>query len=331
MARGELIKKLLASHGRDDEFRTVAELIIGEEERKGNVALARSLRKVLDASASTPAAQSSRPRALAPLIPFPDAAAELVERIEPTHVLGDVVLSADNVRVLKGLVEEFRRAEDIQRKALPVRSRVLFCGPPGTGKTLTAEVFAAELKLPFFVVKLDRLISSFLGETAGNVRKVFEFARKQPCVVFLDEFDALARARDDASEHSELRRVVNSLLLFIERIKPNGFLVAATNLEDSIDSAIYRRFDEVMWFDLPTKPQIGQFLKRKFRNVLVDIEPATFIDAFADYSLADIERACLQAIKAPIIARRAKVEAGDMQGAIKDMVRRRRGRARRKS
>src|SRR5690606_28048186 len=159
MPRGEVIMKQLASHGRDDEFRAVAELIIGEEERKGNVALARSLRKVLDASASTPAAQSSRPRGLAPLIPFPDAAAELVERIEPTHVLGDVVLSADNVRVLKGLVEEFRRAEDIQRKALPVRSRVLFCGPPGTGKTLTAEVFAAELKLPFFVVKLDRLIS----------------------------------------------------------------------------------------------------------------------------------------------------------------------------
>jgi SpoVK/Ycf46/Vps4 family AAA+-type ATPase len=331
MARGELIKKLLASHGRDDEFRTVAELMIGEEERKGNVALARSLRKVLDASASTSATRSSRPRALAPLIPFPDAAAELVERIEPTHVLGDVVLSADNVRVLKGLVEEFRRAEDIQRKALPVRSRVLFCGPPGTGKTLTAEVFAAELKLPFFVVKLDRLISSFLGETAGNVRKVFEFARKQHCVVFLDEFDALARARDDASEHSELRRVVNSLLLFIERIKPNGFLVAATNLEDSIDSAIYRRFDEVMWFDLPTKAHIGQFLKRKFRNVPTDVDPATFIDAFADYSLADIERACLQAIKAPIIARRAKVEAGDLQGAIKDMVRCRRGRARRKS
>ncbi|MGE0830648.1 MAG: AAA family ATPase [Hyphomonadaceae bacterium] len=220
MARGELIKKLFASHGRDDEFRGVAELIIREEESKGNAALARSLRKVLEATAASP---MSRPKALAPLIPFPDAAAELVERIEPTRALADVVLSPDNVRVLKGLVEEFRRAEDIQRRGLPVRSRVLFCGPPGTGKTLTAEIFAAELKLPLFVVKLDRLISSFLGETAGNVRKVFEFARKQPCVVFLDEFDALARARDDASEHSELRRVVNSLLLFIERIKPNGF------------------------------------------------------------------------------------------------------------
>lgn len=327
MARGELIRKLIASHGRDKEFRDVAEMIIREEEGKGNVALARSLRKVLEATAATP---SSRPKALAPLLPFPDAAAELVERIEPTRTLADLILSVDNIRVLKGLVEEFRRAEDVQRHGLPVRSRVLFCGPPGTGKTLTAEIFAAELKLPLFVVKLDRLISSYLGETAGNVRKVFEFARKQPSVVFLDEFDALARARDDVSEHSELRRVVNSLLLFIERIKPNGFMVAATNLEQSIDQAIYRRFDEVMWFNLPTKTQISQFLKRKFRNVPTDCDLTKFIDDFAGYSLADIERACLQAIKSPIITRRAKVDVGDMKAAIKDLVRRRRGQSLRK-
>ncbi|MEQ1617705.1 MAG: ATP-binding protein [Terricaulis sp.] len=323
MARGELIKKLFASRGRDEEFRSVAELIIGEEERKGNVALARSLRKVLGAETSAPPAKG--PKGLAPLIPFPDAAADLVERIEPSHVAADVVLSRQNVAIFKGLLDEFRRAEDIQRKGLPVRSRLLFCGPPGTGKTLTAEVFAAELKLPLFVVKLDRLMSSYLGETATNVRKVFEFARKQPSVVFLDEFDALARARDDTSEHSELRRVVNSLLLFIERIKPNGFLVAATNLESSLDEAVYRRFDEVVWFDLPTKAQITQFVKRKFRNVEMTFDPVAYVDAMVDYSLAEIERACIQAIKAPIIARRAKVEVADMRAAIADMARRRKG------
>ncbi|WP_354101626.1 ATP-binding protein [Bradyrhizobium sp. RT5a] len=99
-------------------------------------------------------------------------------------------------------------------------------------------MFAGELGLPLFVVKIDRLISSYLGETATNVRKIFEFARKQPCVLFLDEFDALARSRDDTSEHNELRRVVNSVLIFIDRIKPKGFLVAATNLDQSLDLAV---------------------------------------------------------------------------------------------
>src|SRR5258708_4160365 len=226
MARGELMKKLLGSYGRDEEFRAIAEQIIDEEERKNNRVLAKSLRRTLEAGPSRPSA----PKALAPLIPFPEAAADFVERVEPRRTTNDIVLSATNVRVLLGLVKEFQRADDVRRHGLRVRSKLLFCGPSGCGKTLCAEVFAVELGLPLFVVKLDRLISSYLGETAANVRKIFEFARKQPCVLFFDEFDALARARDDSSEHNELRRVVNSLLLFIERIQPKGFLIAATNL-----------------------------------------------------------------------------------------------------
>lgn len=234
MARGELMKKLLATYGRDEEFRALAEQIIDEEEKKNNRVLAKSLRRTLEATPS----RLAQPKALAPLIPFPEAASDFVERVEPRHSKTDIVLNAANVRVLLGLIKEFRRADDIRRHALPVRSKLLFCGPPGCGKTLCAEVFAAELGLPLFVVKLDRLISSYLGETAANVRKIFEFVRKQPCVLFLDEFDALARSRDDRGEHNELRRVVNSLLLFIDRIQPKGFLIAATNLDQALDSAV---------------------------------------------------------------------------------------------
>lgn len=321
MARGELIRKLFASFGHEAEFRAVAELIIEDEEKKNNKTLAKSLRRTLDALIDENRAQ--KPRALAPLIPFPDAAAELVEPIEPTRTKNDVILSAENARVFERLLKEYRRADEIRRNGLPVRSRLLFCGPPGTGKTLAAEVFAGELKLPLFVVKLDRLISSFLGETAGNVRRVFEFARKQPCVVFLDEFDALARARDDTSEHSELRRVVNSLLIFIERIQPNGFLIAATNLDASIDTAIWRRFDEVIWFDMPKRADIVRLLKRRFRNVRAAFDPSLEADAFVGFSFADIDRACLEAIKAPIIDRREAVEPSDLQAAIRNMKRRR--------
>ncbi len=324
MARGELMKKLLASYGRDDEFRAVAEQIIDEEEKKNNRVLARSLRKTLEAGPSGAAA----PKALAPLIPFPEAAADFIERAEPQHTRNEIILGATNVRVLLSLVKEFRRADEIRRHGLKVRSKLLFCGPPGCGKTLCAEIFAGELGLPLFVVKLDRLISSYLGETAANVRKIFEFARKQPCVLFFDEFDALARSRGDNGEHNELRRVVNSLLLFIDRIQPKGFLIAATNLEQSLDPAVWRRFDEVVWFDKPDRSMIARFLRLKFKNITTAFDPVQHTGALEGYSYAEIERVCLQAIKSMIIDRRKQVQARDFNRALEDEARRRAGNAR---
>jgi len=323
MARGELMKKLLASYGRDDEFREIAEQIINEEEKKNNRVLANSLRRTLDAGPSRPSRPpQSPPKALAPLLPFPEAASDFVERVEPHHGKNDIVLSAANVRVLLGLTKEFRRADDVRRHGLPVRSKLLFCGPPGCGKTLCAEVFAAELGLPLFVVKLDRLISSYLGETAANVRKVFEFARKQPCILFLDEFDALARSRDDSGEHNELRRVVNSLLLFIDRIQPKGFLIAATNLDQALDPAVWRRFDEVIWFEKPDRPMIERFLRLKFKNVPLAFDPAARSGQLEGYSYAEIERICVQAIKAMVIDHRKQVEERDFNRALVDEARR---------
>ena len=320
MARGELMKKLFASRGRDDEFRAVAEQIIDEEEKKNNRVLARSLRRSLD----TVTARPSRPKALAPLIPFPEAAGDFIERVEPTSNRQDIILTPENVRIFLGLLREFQNADNIRRRGLSVRSKLLFCGPPGCGKTLCAEVFAGELGLPLYIVKLDRLISSYLGETAANVRKLFEFARTQPCVLFFDEFDALARARDEDGEHNELRRVVNSLLIFIDRIQPKGFVVAATNLDQSLDSAIWRRFDEVVWFDRPDRRMISRFLKMRFKNVIIDFNPLDHLAALEGYSYAELERLCLQAIKAAIIDRRKSVNAKDFVDAIADEGRRKR-------
>lgn len=320
MARGELMKKLLASYGRDEEFRAVAEQIIDEEEKKNNRVLARSLRRSLDTGPSRP----SRPKALAPLIPFPEAAGDFIELVEPAHSKQDIILSAENIRIFVGLLRESRNAENIRRRGLAVRSKLLFCGPPGCGKTLCAEIFASELGLPLYIVKLDRLISSYLGETATNIRKIFEFARKQPSVLFFDEFDALARARDEDGEHNELRRVVNSLLIFIDRIQPKGFVVAATNLDQSLDPAIWRRFDEVVWFDRPDRRMISRFLKMRFKNVEVEFDPEAHIAELEGYSYAELDRLCLQAIKAAIIEKRRAVRGKDFIDAIADERRRRR-------
>ena len=319
MARGELIKKLLASYGHEEDFRAVVEQIITEEEKKNNRVLARSLRKTLD-NIGAPAHSAGH---LSRLVPFPDEANDFIQRVEPTHGPQDILLSPENTELFLGLIREFRQADRIRRHGLPVRSKLLFCGPPGTGKTLCAEVFAHELGLPFFHVRLDSLISSYLGETATNIRKTFEFARRQPCVLFFDEFDAIARSREEAGEHGELRRVVNSLLIFIEQIEPGGFLIAATNLDAHLDPAVWRRFDEIVWFDAPDTAMARKYLVHTFRNCRTSFDPGSYVEQLLGYSYADLERVCVQAMKLSVLGGNKAVSDRDFREAMRDARRRR--------
>ena len=317
MARGELVKKLLASYGHDDEFRAVVEQIISEEEGKNNRVLARSLRKTLE-NIGVP----QKNRGLSRLVSFPDEAREFIQRIEPKHGPQDILLSQENTELFVGLIKEFRQADRIRRYGLPVRSKLLFCGPPGTGKTLCAEVFANEIGLPFFHVRLDSLISSYLGETATNIRKTFEFARRQPCVLFFDEFDAIARSREESSEHSELRRVVNSLLIFIEQIEPGGFLIAATNLDGYLDPALWRRFDEIIWFDEPDLAMIKKYLEHAFRNIKVKFDCNRYAEKLQGYSFAELEKICTHSMKLSILSGNNAVSDAHFRRAMRDASRR---------
>ncbi|WP_113913384.1 AAA family ATPase [Roseovarius dicentrarchi] len=318
MARGELMKKLLLNYGRVDEFRAVVEQIIAEEEKKNNKVLARGLRNALE---NISAAQ--QPKELNRLVPFPDDAKEFIQRFEPRFGPEDIQLSVENLSLFTGLIDEFRKSDLIKRNGLPVRSKLLFCGPPGTGKTLCAEIFAGQLGLPFFHVKLDRLISSFLGETASNIRKTFEFARRQPCVLFFDEFDALARSREEGSDHSELRRVVNSLLIFIDQIQPSGFLIAATNLDGQLDPAIWRRFDEVVWFDHPDETMTRRYLTNAMKNSELEFDIEDMVQGTMDYSYAELEKICNQAKKLALLDRRKSISKKHFRDAIRYADRRR--------
>ena len=237
-------------------------------------------------------------------------------------------MSAENAGVLSRLIDEFQHGDTVRRHGLSVRSKILLCGPPGCGKSLTAEVLAKELALPFYVAKLDGLVSSFLGETASNVRKIFDLSNSQPCVLFLDEFDALARARSDTSEHNELRRVVNSLLMLIDRFKSRGFLLAATNLEESIDSAMWRRFDEVMLLSLPHDKDIKRYVEFKLRNIGKKFSVASKMRNLRGLSYSDIERICTNAIKHSILAGNKEVLGSAFDFAIREERRRLRIRAR---
>lgn len=267
-----------------------------------------------------------------PLVPLKltkDVAfSNLVEVVIPRRTREQLVLSPHNVRTFIGLMEEFRGGDLLRRHGLTVRSKLLFCGPPGCGKTLTAEVFAHELGLPLIVARLDAIISSFLGETATNIRKVFETASQQPCVLFLDEFDALARARADGSEHNELRRVVNSLLMLIDSYRGKGFLVAATNLEESLDTAIWRRFDEVVAFELPSQREIRRLCEIKLRNFPAPFSIAEKTARLKGMSFADVERICDNSIKRSILKKSKILLESEIDFAIREELRRRDLRAR---
>jgi SpoVK/Ycf46/Vps4 family AAA+-type ATPase len=232
-------------------------------------------------------------------------------------------LAADARNSFDRLIEEQKRTDDLRRHRLPVRAKVLFCGPPGCGKTLGAEVIARELDLPLFTARIDAMISSLLGQTATNLRRLFEYASRRPCVLFLDEFDALARTRTDAGEHNELRRVVNSLLNMIDRHQGRGVLVAATNVEGSLDDAIWRRFDDIITFEPPSLEEIKSLLNLVFANFPVNFDIQASLAKLEGLSYAEIERIALDATKTAVLKRRKSVTETDFAGALKGANRRR--------
>lgn len=245
-----------------------------------------------------------------------ERAREFLVPIEPSKETTDVVLAPDTARSLLDIVDEYRHADAIRRHHIPLRTKLLFCGPPGCGKSLTAEVLAKEVGLPLLAVKLDTVIGSLFGETASNLRQVFEAAERQSMVLFLDEFDALARTRSDPNEHSEMRRVVNNLLLLIERFDGRGFIVAATNLEATIDPAITRRFDAVISFQGPGPQEIRRLIRLKTTNFPADIDIPAFAGQLAGKSYADIERICFTAMRRAVIDRRKRLTDSDFQYAM---------------
>ena len=209
MSNGKLLKQLIRSgaEGDLDAFRGVAKQVIVEERQKQHHLLANDLEAILYGHVRVPSSPALR--RLAETVPEDrERGIPLLALCKPVRGLDDVVLSPRNLSMVEELLREHNREEVLKAHGLRPSDRVLLCGPPGCGKTLTAEAIASELGRPLAVVRTDSVVSSFLGETAANLRKVFDFAASSPMIVLFDEFDAVGKEREDASEHGELRRVV---------------------------------------------------------------------------------------------------------------------------
>jgi len=228
----------------------------------------------------------------------------LVELREPQWCLEDLVLADSARKLLVRIVEENRSSQLIRGFGLWPMRRALFWGPPGCGKTVAAEAIARELYLPLAVVRFDAVISSYLGETSANLRKVFDFARQRAMVVLFDEFDAIGKMREDRDEHGELKRVVNAFLQMMDGFRADGVMIAATNHERLLDSALWRRFDEVVHFSRPDKHQIGDLVTRNLRQM--PLAPNVFLKSLtarmAGMTHADIERVVVNSMKSTIMS-----------------------------
>ena len=304
MANGKLIRKLIRSgtEGDLDAFRVVAKQVIEEERQKHHHLLADDLETILYGRSRT----SSSPtlRKLSETIPEDrERGVPLLSIREPVRSLVDVVLSHENLSLVKDVLREHNRGEILKAHGLRPCDRVLLCGPAGCGKTLTAEAIASELGRPFAIVRTDSVVSSFLGETAANLRKVFDFAAKSPMVTLFDEFDALGKEREDASEHGELRRVINAVLQMLDAYDGRSLLIAATNHEGLLDSAIWRRFEEVLFLKPPTPTQLCRLLTVKMRGVRrgFDIEEIAKRGWFKGATHADVERVVRRAVKEMVL------------------------------
>lgn len=318
MANGKILRQLIkaGASGDSDAFRRASEAVIQDERQKQHHLLANDLEQMLYGEYLKPVKQRGRN-----VLPIPPVDKErglpLLDIRQAQRPLEEMVLSESSNAAIEELLEEHRRADVLRSFGMKPSGKVIFHGPPGCGKTLAAEVIAFELDLPLAIVRLDALVSSFLGETAANLRKVFDFIAEYPMVALFDEFDAIGKERSDTGEHGELRRVVNAVLQMMDAYQGKSLILAATNHEQILDSAIWRRFDETIDFPLPNSEQIQQILSLKLRGVRrqFELDEKPLLDLFSKRSGSDIERIVRRAVKRMILRSQEFLTVKDLKQA----------------
>ena len=322
MASGKLLRQLIRSgvDGDDSGFRQISQSLIAEERQKHHNLLANDLEKILYGSDFLSASRNASKLDLNKNIPVDkERGLPLLELKGPVRGLDDVVLGDLNRESIKRILKEYNREEVLRSWGMRPVERILFCGPPGCGKTISAEALAFELNRSLCIIRLDSVVSSYLGETSANLRKVFDFIQSSSVVALFDEFDALGKERADVAEHGELKRVVNTFLQMLDGFSGKSLIIAATNHENILDSAIWRRFEDVLAFEYPTVAQIKNLLGIKLRGVRREFEYSRQVtDLFKNTSHADIERILKRAIKDMLLDGEEFLKLERIQNALKD-------------
>jgi len=264
------------------------------------------------------AAEASAPQFMGVRSPMlPDSLQSLLHEITPRRRLADLVLDRAVHAEIKEFVEEVAQAALLRSHSLEPRHTLLFVGPPGTGKTSMAEALAAELAVPFLMVRYDGLVGSYLGETAGRLQQIVNYAASMPCVLFFDEFESVGKERGDTQETGEIKRVVSSLLLHMDALPSHCVIVCATNHPEMLDRAVWRRFEVRLTLPTPNATALREWFLRTEKSFgQIGLSAKEFIDLFQGETFSEIEAVTLDARRKVVLSRGQKTPAEAFHEAV---------------
>lgn len=312
MATADQIKSLIRSYSEEDRerFYSIALQVAAHEAKQGHATLAHEIRELVDN-------HKKQAHKRLTVVPFPQELKGLVISETPDIPFSSFIAPKATLDRFHKVIQEFYQRGKLQKHGLSNRRRILLVGPPGTGKTMSARVLAHELRLPLYTVQVDRLVTKFMGETSAKLRQIFDVMAQKQGVYFFDEFDAIGGDRSLDNDVGEMRRVLNALLQFMELDQSDSIIIAATNNPKLLDQALFRRFDDVLYYSLPSEDErkhliesvLGTFLASRFgwKKVLSTSD---------GLSQAEIGSACRDAIKEAILHDRSKVTASELVGTL---------------
>jgi len=343
--KAELLKRLFRAIASEDQqaIDSLMAIVVEDERRKGHDTLAEQLSnlskrptlsvplgtpkpsggiKNIPSSALVAPSSGANRNALVPLVSKHRFNHSFIVTIPREKLRHHMVLSDVMEERFNRIEREYVARDRLAHYGLRYRQKILLYGSPGCGKTMTAERLAWNTGLPLIKVRFDAMVSSYLGETATNLREVFETSVQTPCLLFLDECDSIAKSREDNQEVGEIKRVVNTFLQLLDEYESsNGLLVAATNLTKVLDEAVWRRFDDVIEVPKPTKREIEGIL----RQTLASVEIGTLnwqatVQSLDNFSAAQIVRVGQNAAKRAVLDREDLVIQEHIDSSIKDLL-----------
>lgn len=300
MAKASQLKALIKSHYDNDNIRfdTLSLQLAAHEATLGHNSLAQEVKKLVDNSKknrTVEAINSSNIKL------YNNTIDELFIHSRPMLDMSEIILSTSNQDKIVKILSEYNNQEKLKKHGLKHRRKILLSGHPGTGKTMSASIIASELHLPLYVIQIDKIIIKFMGETGAKLRQIFKMIEMQKGVYFFDEFDSIGTDRSKDNEVGEMRRVLNSFLQFLENDNSDSLIITATNNIALLDRALFRRFDDILYYDIPTKEEILKLLKLRLQAFTVKFDLDGVLTKASGLSHADIVKSCNDTIKEAII------------------------------